>query len=229
MKTTTVTRTLARVSVGALMTGLLVGGAAAFPEATSRAAAVRTVAVSTSLAENGSQDFQNGMRKGTQDGNRDGFADARSDCRRANRARHNQGFAPSAFDNGYAEGYPVGYDRGFSNAEREFCHRGGRPTGASKPLPFPQSAPGGSVAGTFEASGVDPAADAIVTDRPGHTVNETALRLPFHRDFTAPAGTELLQLNVTSHHRASCKITFGGRVVAQNSGEFGARCIFQRR
>jgi hypothetical protein len=231
MKTTTVTRAIARASVGALMTGMLVGlaTAPATADTTSQALAVRTVAVSTLLADNGSQNFQSGMRKGTLEGNRDGSADARSNCRRANRAQHDRGFAPSAFDDGYAKGYSIGYDKGFSNAEREFCHGSDRPNTVPNQQQSPVPAPGGTVAGTFEASGADPAADAIVTDRPGNTVNETTLRLPFHRDFTAPADTDLLQLNVTSHHQASCKIIFGGQVVAQDAGDFGARCIFQKR
>lgn len=84
----------------------------------------------------------------------------------------------------------------------------------------------GTVAGTFIVTGSG-AADDVVTDQPGRTLNLGAQNLPFSRGFTAPAGAELLQIHVTSHGPATCKIVFGGKVVASNSGPFGADCVYQ--
>jgi len=84
----------------------------------------------------------------------------------------------------------------------------------------------GTVSGTFIVTGSG-AADDVVTDQPGRTLNLGAQNLPFSRGFTALAGAELLQIHVTSHGPASCKIVFGGKVVASNSGPFGADCVYQ--
>lgn len=84
----------------------------------------------------------------------------------------------------------------------------------------------GNIPGIFEVTGAG-TADDIVTDQPGQTTNHQAQSLPFRLAFTAPADTGLLQIHVTSHGPATCKITFGGRVVATNSGPFGADCVFQ--
>jgi hypothetical protein len=82
------------------------------------------------------------------------------------------------------------------------------------------------VAGTFQVTDSG-TADDIVTDQPGKTLNLGAQSLPFNRTVAAPADTQLLQIHVTSHGPTTCKITFGGKVVASDSGPFGADCVFQ--
>jgi hypothetical protein len=121
----TLTQKIVRASTGLVVAGVLVGGAApAFAE-TPAAQSPATVAMSAPLdGDNGSPDFQRGLRTGTADGSRDGFDDARNNCQRPEAALHElQGFALSPFDEGYAQGYSIGYDKGFAQGEKRFCDK----------------------------------------------------------------------------------------------------------
>jgi hypothetical protein len=219
----TLTRTFARITTTALIAGALGAAASpAFADTSVQPTSYRTVAAVTLLpAETGNKDFQNGIRKGTQDGSKDGFADAQRNCQKAPKDKaKNKALVPSPFDDGYIQGYSIGYDKGFTSGEKQFCQKG--QGGQNKPAGNKQ------VAGVFEATGADPTADSIVTDRPGKTTDEFNQTLPFHRNFTAPADSDLLQVVVTGRGQVGCKITFGGKVVATDSGEFTAHCIFQK-
>jgi hypothetical protein len=226
----TVSRSFARIATAVLIAGAVAGSTGtAFADTPATDApvtdnAVRTVAVTTPLkADDGNPAFQNGIRKGTQDGSKDGFADAQRNCEKNPKpAVKKQGFAPSTFDEGYAQGYPIGYEKGFGSAERQFCTKG-----AGGKEETPAEGPK-KLAGVFEATGADPKADNVVTDRPGDTTNEFDVALPFRKDFTAPADADLLQVVVTGRGQVNCKITFGGKVVATDSGQFSAHCVFQK-
>jgi hypothetical protein len=102
---------------------------------------------------------------------------------------------------------------------------GAAPAFADEPTPPAKNT---LVAGSFDVTGSNATAVNIVTDRPGTTTNDYDLALPFHRGFSAPADTDLLQVVVTGEGRVSCSITFGGRVVAQESGDSTAHCIYSK-
>jgi hypothetical protein len=221
----TLTRTFARIATTALIAGALAGAATPAFADTLQPASVRTAAVATLLpAETGNKDFQNGIRKGTQDGSKDGFADAQLNCQKVPKNQNkNKALVPSPFDDGYIQGYAIGYDKGYASGEKKFCTKNNGNGGKVKP------AGNQLVAGVFEATGADPKADSIVTDRPGKTTDEFNQSLPFRRDFKAPADADLLQVVVTGRGQVGCKITFGGKVVATDSGEFTAHCLFQKK
>jgi hypothetical protein len=221
----TLTRTFARITTTALIAGALAAAATPAFADTPAQTSFRTVAAVTLLpADTGNKDFQNGIRKGTQDGSKDGFADAKRNCQQAPKALNkNKALVPSPFDDGYVQGYAIGYDKGFTSGEKQFCQKAKGQGGQNKPAGNKQ------VAGVFEATGADPTADSVVTDRPGKTTDEFNQALPFRRNFTAPADADLLQVVVTGRGQVGCKITFGGKVVAQESGEFTAHCIFQKK
>jgi hypothetical protein len=122
------TRTIARVSTGVVVAGVLVGGAApAFADTpTSHSPALRTVAVSAPLdapAQVDTRTYQDGLRQGSYDGNRDGYQDAKDNCKKDKAENNLRALTElTAFDQGYKDGYTIGYEKGYNHAEQRFCH-----------------------------------------------------------------------------------------------------------
>jgi hypothetical protein len=80
---------------------------------------------------------------------------------------------------------------------------------------------------TFEVTGSGTAI-TIDTDPPGPPGQERQynVSLPWHGEFTVPAGVDMLQVVAVGGDNPGCRIVLDGRVVAQQPPGGSAHCIY---